>query len=247
MIYTPASGGSGTNYSRLTFQLRDNGGTTNGGADIDASPNTLSFNITDVNQAPTGSPSASLASGSKDMSYTINVSDLIKGFTDGDNDVLSVSGLSASSGTLKDNKNGSWTLSPSVGFSGQVNLSYQVVDGKGGSVDAKQSFLLVAPPTLSVDAPTVTEGDGGKTNLSFTLSLSKALSKAGSVDYAVQSDTAGAGIDFTQVVSGSINFAAGELSKTITVPVLGDTLIEGDERLSLLVNGGVKGNQLAAA
>ncbi|MFM8332053.1 MAG: calcium-binding protein, partial [Candidatus Methylumidiphilus sp.] len=41
--------------SRLTFQVKDNGGTANGGVDLDQSPNTLTFNVTAVNDAPTGS------------------------------------------------------------------------------------------------------------------------------------------------------------------------------------------------
>ena len=36
----------------FTFQVQDNGGTANGGVDLDASPNTITFNVTAVNDAP---------------------------------------------------------------------------------------------------------------------------------------------------------------------------------------------------
>ncbi len=46
--YTPALGGFGTAYASFTFQVRDNGGTTGGGVDLDPTPNTITFNVTEV-------------------------------------------------------------------------------------------------------------------------------------------------------------------------------------------------------
>src|SRR4029077_13049433 len=37
-----------------TFQVQDNGGTANGGIDLDLTPNTLSINVIQVNDAPSG-------------------------------------------------------------------------------------------------------------------------------------------------------------------------------------------------
>ncbi len=45
LTWTPESGTFGTGYASLTFRLQDNGGTTNGGVDIDPTPNTLTFNV----------------------------------------------------------------------------------------------------------------------------------------------------------------------------------------------------------
>jgi len=50
LVYTPAAGGVGTGYDSLTFQVRDDGGTADGGKDTDPTPNTLTFN---VNSPPT--------------------------------------------------------------------------------------------------------------------------------------------------------------------------------------------------
>lgn len=46
--FTPAQDGSGAGYASFTFQVRDSGG----GADLDPSANTITFNIQNVNNAP---------------------------------------------------------------------------------------------------------------------------------------------------------------------------------------------------
>ena len=44
LVFTP--GGSGTPYASFTFQVQDDGGTANGGVDLDQSPNAFSFDVT---------------------------------------------------------------------------------------------------------------------------------------------------------------------------------------------------------
>ena len=41
-----------TGYATFTFQVQDNGGTANGGVDLDQTPNTITVNVTAVNDAP---------------------------------------------------------------------------------------------------------------------------------------------------------------------------------------------------
>ncbi|MEO8056711.1 MAG: DUF4347 domain-containing protein [Burkholderiales bacterium] len=48
----PTNGGGG--YASLTYQVRDDGGTANSGVDFDTSANTLTINVTPVNDLPTG-------------------------------------------------------------------------------------------------------------------------------------------------------------------------------------------------
>ena len=95
---------------------------------------------------------AILANGTEDTSYTINASDLLQGYSDSDGDTLSVDSLSATNGSLTDNNNGTWTFSPNADYNGTVDLTYNVVDGNGGSVAATQSFNLQAVN----DAPELT-------------------------------------------------------------------------------------------
>ena len=52
LVWTPAADANGAGLASLTFQVQDNGGALNGGLDTDASPNTLTFDVTPVNDPP---------------------------------------------------------------------------------------------------------------------------------------------------------------------------------------------------
>jgi hypothetical protein len=53
LVFTPAANATGTPYASFTFQVRDDGGTANGGIDLDQSPNTITIDVTPaVNSAP---------------------------------------------------------------------------------------------------------------------------------------------------------------------------------------------------
>ena len=89
-------------------------------------------------------------------------------------------------------------------------------------------------PTLSIDSLTVTEGDSGATDLTFTVTLSAASDREVTVDYAEGTGgTAAAGSDYTALTASSLTFAAGDTSKTITVSVTGDTMDEPDETVTV--------------
>jgi len=62
------------------------------------------------------------------------------------------------------------------------------------------------------------------------------ISGAVSVNYATADGTATAGSDYT-ATSGTLNFAAGELSKTVSIPIINDNLFEGvNETFSLTLS-----------
>ena len=52
LVFTPAPNGNGTGYGNFTFQVRDNGGTANGGVDTDQSANVFTLTVTAVNDPP---------------------------------------------------------------------------------------------------------------------------------------------------------------------------------------------------
>ncbi len=54
LTFTPAANGTGSPYASFTFQVRDDGGTTNGGVNLDASANTITINVTGLNSPPAG-------------------------------------------------------------------------------------------------------------------------------------------------------------------------------------------------
>jgi hypothetical protein len=68
-----------------------------------------------------------------------------------------------------------------------------------------------------------------------------------SVDYSSNDGSATAGIDYT-AVNGTLNFANGDLSQTLMVPVLDDATYEGDESFTLSLsnagNGAVLGTPM---
>jgi hypothetical protein len=88
-------------------------------------------------------------------------------------------------------------------------------------------------PSVSINDVTVTEGNTGTVNATFTVSLSAAYAQPVTVHYATADGTATAGSDCT-AGSGDVIFAAGQTTKSFTIAVLGDRLGEPNE--SFFVN-----------
>lgn len=112
-------------------------------------------------------------------------------------------------------------------------------------------WLCAAAPAygadVTVEGSTVTEGDVGTTTVDFTITLTSA--EAGDVMIGYQTLPglpADPEVDFTPQ-SGEVTFAAGETVKTVTVPVVGDTVDEPTEYILLEVTGAanVSGEALA--
>ena len=110
-----------------------------------------SYVVDPVNDAPQliGAP-ASLPNGTEDIAYTVTAAQLTSSFFDAEGDQLSIANLSADHGTVVDNGNGTYTITQIANFNGQVKLSYNVVDGHGGSSPA-QLYYVTSPVN---DAPT---------------------------------------------------------------------------------------------
>ena len=54
MKFKPVANANGNAYDSFTFQVQDDGGTANGGVDTDPSANTITIDVTSVNDAPAG-------------------------------------------------------------------------------------------------------------------------------------------------------------------------------------------------
>ena len=52
LVFVPQANENGVPYASFTFQVQDDGGTDNGGIDRDQSPNTITFDVAAVNDAP---------------------------------------------------------------------------------------------------------------------------------------------------------------------------------------------------
>jgi hypothetical protein len=87
----------------------------------------------------------------------------------------------------------------------------------------------VLSPTLTIGDASVVEGDSGTTPAVFTVTLSAPVNHPVSVGYRTPGY---AGNDY-QGVSGTLSFAPGETTKTITVLVNGDTEPEPDQTFAV--------------
>ena len=92
---------------------------------------------------------------------------------------------------------------------------------------------VVAGPGISVADAQVQEAEGAV--LAFRVTLAEAQTSAVSVRYATSDVTATAGSDYVPV-SGALRFAPGETAKTVSVPVLNDSLDDDGETLTLTLS-----------
>jgi len=106
----------------------------------------------------------------------------------------------------------------------------------GFTVIGSCSFQVVATPALSINDVTVTEGNASTVNASFTVTLSPTSSAAVTVNWATADGTATQPSDYTPG-SGSLTFAPGESTKTVTVAVNGDTTAEASETFFVNLSG----------
>ncbi|MDV6345728.1 nidogen-like domain-containing protein, partial [Nitrosomonas sp. Is37] len=162
-----------------------------------------------------------LPNGTEDTPYTVNVSDLLAGFSDVDDDVLNVSELTASNGTVTDNGDGTFTITPSLNFNGPVTLNYSVIDGNGGSVAATQNYTTIAINdqlvVTSADASSsfslnTSTGNASAVGASYLLSNHNLINTLGGTkgfgeNYLGRNDDGSTGaIDITSIFGDPINF-----------------------------------------
>ena len=100
------------------------------------------------------------------------------------------------------------------------------------------------PGTIGLETNTyrVNEGDG---TAEVTILRSQGSDGAIAVDYRTVNATAIEGSDYT-AVTGTVAFADGETSKTVSIPILDDNLVEGTEEFSFTIDNVTGGATLLA-
>lgn len=137
-------------------------------------------------------------------------------------------------------RNLSWNAA--ISANGQASFGFQATSGSAGSQAANLALngTTATPPAalpeISVADVSVAEGNGGTKLLAFTVALSKAASGPVTLHYATADGTATAGSDYA-AASGTLTFAAGETSKTISIAIAGDTAVEANEGFLLNLSG----------
>ena len=113
-----------------------------------------------------------------------------------------------------------------VNLSAPANATLATATGTGNILNDD------AVPTLSINNVSQNEGNAGTTPFVFTVTLSAASGQPVTVNFATANGTATAGSDYI-ATSGTLTFASGVTSQTITVPVIGDTINEPDETFTV--------------
>ena len=132
LVFTPIADANGVGYASFTFQVQDDGGTSNGGIDLDPTPNTVTFNVTAVNDAPILADTALSLTVAEDAGVPSGiVGSLVSAFTGGIGDVDSgaVNGIAL---VASNETNGTWYYSTNGG------TNWTTV----GTVNAGSSLLL---------------------------------------------------------------------------------------------------------
>jgi len=92
-------------------------------------------------------------------------------------------------------------------------------------------------PRLSINNVSQLEGNSGTTLFTFTVSLSAAYDQAVTVNYASADGTATTAYNDYEAAFGTLTFAPGETTKTITVAVIGNTTPEPNKTFSVNLSG----------
>ena len=108
-----------------------------------------------------------------------------------------------------------------------------VCTANGRGLTGPLGVTVPGPAALSVADASVDEGPG--VTLDFAVTLDRERHAAVTVDYATSDGTATAGSDYT-ATSGTLTFATGETSKTVSVAVLDDSHDEGSETMTLTLS-----------
>ena len=214
LVYTPALNANSIGYASFTFQVQDNGGNANGGVDFDPSPQTITFDVTPVNDTPIANDDnyvidedASLAVGA--------INGLLLNDSDADPDTLTVITAPVSgpsNGLLTLNADGAFDYTPNADFNGTDSFVYQMTDNNGAFATA-QVTILVDPTN---DDPVITLPAAATTNPGSPIIFSSSNGNAITV-----SDIDGPGEDFQ--ITFDVDGATVTLGSTAEL-----TFIEGD-------------------
>jgi hypothetical protein len=118
-----------------------------------------------------------------------------------------------------------------------------VLDGIG-----KGTILNDDGPTLSIADAAITEGDSGTKQLTFTATLSQASPATTTFDAATVDGTATAGSDYLALAATGLDIPSGQLTRSFSVTLNGDTAIESGENFRVVLsnaNGAVLGDAQA--
>ncbi|MCM8614289.1 Ig-like domain-containing protein [Accumulibacter sp.] len=176
LVFTPDGNASRTAYATFSFQVQDNGGTANGGADLDPTPNQITIDVTAVNDAPSGADKT--VSTREDSPYAFSAADFV---CSDSADIpangllavrvstlpaagsLTVSGVAVSTGqyiAVTDIMAGQFVFTPTTDEFGDAYASFSFQIQDGGGTEHGGSDLDPTPNLLTIDVRQRTPTDG---------------------------------------------------------------------------------------
>ncbi|MEM6519287.1 MAG: DUF4347 domain-containing protein, partial [Cyanobacteria bacterium P01_C01_bin.70] len=237
---------------QTTFSLVPGDGYT-----INPDASSVTLTLRDTNAPANTPPDATNDSYSTDFDTALTVdptSGVLSNDTDGDGDALTAAiTTEPTSGTVALNADGSFTYTPSAGFTGEDSFTYTVSDGNEGTDTATVSVKVGDPPpppppepiVVGVSAAPTTLVEEDKTVTTVTFSLSEAPPEDGLnvvVDSDVQASLAefdvGSAVFTGATLVGPNEDASGftvnitETTATIDLPVFDDDVDEGVEEIT---------------
>jgi hypothetical protein len=241
---TPLKSGN-TYTATLTSAVKDNNGQSLFGApetwQFTTGLTTVQFDQAFYSQLENGGSAVITASLSQPSSQTITVD-----YATSDGTAQAPGDYTATSGTLTFNpgetiqtfqvpiidnaiQDGNRTVNLTLS-----NPSHATLGAQGTAqltiVDDDKALVLFKNKSYVVN-----EGAGFAT---ISVSMTMPLGQQASVDYATSDGTAHAPADYT-AISGSLIFSAGQISKTLQVPIINDSLFEADETINLTLSNPV--------
>ncbi|MCA9041354.1 MAG: peptidylprolyl isomerase [Planctomycetaceae bacterium] len=123
---------------------------------------------------------------------------------------------------------------PGTDDTGTFNVGVTATDDSGESASTSFSLTVQSAPNVIIGDATYNEEDGAG-NMTFDVSLDAASSERITLTLKTMEGTAQENVDYTGTTT-QVTFEAGEVSKTITVPILSDNIAELDETFTVFVD-----------
>jgi hypothetical protein len=241
LSFTPAPDANGAGYATFKFQVRDNGGTANGGVDFDPAVRTMTVDVTPVNDAPSGANNT--VTTLEDTAYVFATADF--GFTDVDGGALTAVKIASlpAAGTLTNNgvspASGQWvsaadiaagllrfTPAANANGAGYAAFTFQVQDD-GGTANGGVAIDPTAR-TMTVNVTAVNDAPSGANNVVTTLENSAYVFAASDFGF---SDTDGNTLAAVKIASVP---TAGVLTNNGAAVSAGQTVSTADIAAGLL-------------
>ena len=215
----------------LAIDLGNDGTTANDATDSDIGPNDfINFPVlTSATISGAGTDVAGSLTTSVTGSVRVEFFLAATGVFLGAQDVVSTAGLPAAfTATL----NGIGPGDQIVATTSDLSLA--------GTSEFSAAVTAIPPTLISIEDAAIVEGHTGTKQLVFKLTLDQSVTVPVSVSFATgvfsnDARAAADGIDYT-ATSGVATFAPGQLSTTVAITLLGDTIAEGTERFKVVLS-----------